>query len=442
MTRLFIRFYLGVILILFIAFLIQVYVFRGSTEAENIAVVEDVLGGGALSVRDDLIEGGEANFEQTLMDVRSRFAYPVNIVNRSDRAMPPTTDAKLKKGKAVFHLGKIDVALPETDLLVELGPLPQFAGPTRGDILVGLGSLFLLVAAAIAVLMRPISRQFRTVEQTAIAITAGDLSARIAAGDRKRSLPIVSAFNTMADRVEALLRSQQDLLQAVSHELRTPLARIKFATELVRMAENDANRERRIDAIDEATDRLDELVGELLDYTRLDEGIETASCELVQVDELVAQAVAIHSPLYPHVCFTVHEVPSIHLLVYRTDLLRAISNLVSNAGKYSKTTVQISISESEDHVEIAVEDDGHGIDEKDYQVVLEPFKRLGGQSQPGTGLGLALVHRICQRLHGHVTIGRSCLGGALFQIQLPRSSSVDVSRSAAGSNGHLQHDER
>src|SRR6056297_1844594 len=131
MTGLFIRFYLGVILVLFIAWLIQAYVFRGTTEAENIAVIEDALGGGALSVRDNLIEGGEANRTRTLEKVRARFVYPVNLVSRSDLALDEAMTDRLDQGQVVLHRGRIKVALAGTDLLVELGPLPQFAGPTR-----------------------------------------------------------------------------------------------------------------------------------------------------------------------------------------------------------------------------------------------------------------------------------------------------------------------
>jgi len=310
MTRLFIRFYLGVILILFVAWL-QVYVFRGTTQSENIKVVEDALGGGVLSVRDDLIEGGVANYEDTVVKVQSRFAYPVNLVKRSDRPMSSAMQVRIDNGEAVFHQNKMNVSLPESDLLLEFGPLPQFAGPTRSNVLLSLGSVFLLAAVAIAILMRPIANQFRSVERTAIAITEGDFSARIDEG--KRGLPIVDAFNKMADRVESLLRSQKELLQAVSHELRTPLARIKFATELARTAESEEKREQRLDAIDEATDRLDDLVGELLDYTRLDEGSEASAYVTVRVDELAAEAVAIHLPLYPEIHFELAESAAVEL---------------------------------------------------------------------------------------------------------------------------------
>ncbi len=422
MTRLFFRFYLGVIFILFIAWCIQAYVFRGTTEADNIKVAENALGGGTISARNDLLEGGPENFEATLVLIRARFAYPVNLVKRAELPIPPDLMSRIDRGQAVLHSGKMVAAIPETDLLVEFGPLPQFAGPTRGDVLLGLGSVFLLAAGAIAVLLRPIANQLRTIEQTALAIADGNLAARIDVGGRKRVLPIVSAFNTMADRTETLLRSQKELLQAVSHELRTPLARIKFATELVRSADSDAKRELRIDAIDDATDRLDHLVGELLDYTRHDAGTETAARENVPFDDLIAEAIEQHAPLYPNIQFRVSDSPAGEIKTYRAGLLRAIGNLVSNAGKYAKSEVLIRATQTDDICLIEVEDDGDGIAESDREAVFEPFKRLGAGSQPGTGLGLALVRRICRRLGGEVAIAVSSLGGACFQIRLPRKS--------------------
>lgn len=422
MTWLFLRFYLGVILILFVAWCIQVYVFRGTTEADNLEVVQDALGGGTLSVRDDLLAGGVENFSDTLRIVQQRFAYPVQIVKRSDRSLSASASVRVDKGEPVLYRGKMIAALTGTDLLVELGPLPRFVGPGRNQVLIGLGSVFLLVALAISILLRPIVRQFRTVELAALAIAAGDLSARIDVGKRKRNrgLPIIAAFNTMADQVESLLRSQKELLQAVSHELRTPLARIKFATELVRSAGNAEKREQRIDSIDEATDKLDDLVGELLDYTRHDAGTEIANREVVLLEDLIAEAVELHAPLYPAIAFTTHVAPStLELSTYRAGLLRAVGNLISNAGKYAKSKVHVSVHTQEDQVCIEVEDDGSGIAAADRELVFEPFKRLTGDSQPGSGLGLALVRRICQRLGGRVSIDESSLGGARFTIRLP-----------------------
>ena len=419
MTRLFIRFYLGVIAVLIVAWLIQAYVFRGTTEAGNVSVIEDALSGGAYSARDDIIESGDKNFEQTLAEVRSRFAYPVNVVDRSDRPLSPELTTRIDQGEAVLYFDRMLVAIPDTQWLVDLGPLPQFAGPTQRDVLVGLGSVLLLAAGAIAILLRPIARQFRTVEKTALAIADGDLTARIDEKPR-RGLPIVSAFNKMADRVETLLRSQNELLQAVSHELRTPLARIKFATELVRSADEEEQREVRIDRIDEATDKLDDLVGELLDYMRLDEDVDVAPNQTVSVDGLVAEAIALYSPLNGDVQFRfAASSPEVVVTTCQSDLLRAIGNIVGNAAKYAKSQVEIAVAKQNGQVNITVDDDGAGIPESNRTEVFEPFKRLAKEKQPGAGLGLAIVRRICRRLDGEVSVGTSPLGGARFEIRLP-----------------------
>ena len=424
MTRLFVRFYLGVILNLFVAWLIQTYVFRASTETENISVVEAALSGAAFSARDDLVEGGQANFDATLDKVRARFAYPVKISPKAERPMSTELSGRIDRGEAILIARTMVVAIPSSDLLVELGPLPQFAGPTRRNVLLGLGSVFLLAAAAIAILLRPIAKQFRTIERTALAIADGDLSARIEEGRTRRDLPIAGAFNKMAARVETLLRSQRELLQAVSHELRTPLARIKFATELVRTADDDEERrQHHINSIDDATDKLDDLVGELLDYARLDEGTEAAIRETISANEIIAEAIAIYAPLHPTIQFSSSAPsPMVELTTYRRGLLRAVGNLVSNAGKYAKNQVNISVLQTDGQVQILVDDDGNGIAEADRELVFEPFKRLSNDTQPGTGLGLALVRRICHRIHGDVSVSSSPLGGARFRLRIPSSS--------------------
>lgn len=421
MTRLFIQFYCGVLLILISAWIIQAYVFRGTTEAQNISVIETALSGGALLARDEIAAGGLQNLDETVANVQARFDYPVTVVDRSQRKLSDTVLQRLDDGEAVLSGDNIAVALTGTSLLVELGPLPRFAGPRRSDILLGLGSVFLLVAIAIAILMRPIANQFRSVERTALAIADGDFAARIK-DTRRRSFPIVDAFNTMAERVESLLSSQKELLQAVSHEFRTPLARIKFATELVRSADSDEKRNQRVDSIDDATDKLDDLVAELLNYTRTDEQSQIAPRERVSAHKIAMDAISQHAPLHPDIAFDEpKDSNDIDLVTYEAGLVRALGNLIGNAGKYAESKVRVSIESESNRVRFLVEDDGPGIPEADRKSVFDPFHRLSGDSQPGTGLGLALVRRICRRLGGKVTIDDSPLGGAAFLIDLPQS---------------------
>lgn len=422
MTRLFLRFYLGILLILFTAWLIQAFVFRRTAVGNNITVVENALGGGTRLARDQILDGGLENLPQTLAYLQSKFDFPSRVVERSEAGIPPPVLQRLDAGEVVLHGTRMKIALPETNLLLEMGPLPQFSGPSQAEITVGLGSVFLFAALAIAILLRPLANQLRSVERAALAIVGGDLSARIGHGQRRLSVPFAGAFNSMADRVEHLLRSQRELLQAVSHELRTPLSRIKFATELLHSADDQAQRERRIVAIDEATDQLDALVGELLTYVRLDADTEVSECELVEIDSLLCEAIAIHAPLYPDKQF-VDQVsdPELCLQTFRLPLLRAIGNLLSNAGKYSRSRVQISAQQQGGSIQVTIDDDGPGIGVEDRDVIFEPFKRLSDASQPGTGLGLALVRRICRRLGGDISVTESPLGGASFTISVPIS---------------------
>ena len=102
MTRLFLRFYVGVAFILFVASLIANYLYTKQNLDRNIAVIEEALGGGALLARDEIIRGGEEEYLQTMERVESRFKYPVRVIDRSERPMPAELVARLDQGEAVF----------------------------------------------------------------------------------------------------------------------------------------------------------------------------------------------------------------------------------------------------------------------------------------------------------------------------------------------------
>ncbi|WP_182868396.1 ATP-binding protein [Rhodopirellula sp. JC639] len=435
MTRLFLRFYLGVIVILIAAWLIQTVVFRKSSVAENIPVIEDIFAGSGRLARDRIVAGGEDGFPETMQYLKSQFDYPIRVVSRENRPMDQTSVERLDRGESILYFDRLETAIPDSPYLVELGPLPRFDEPSQAELSLGLGGVFLLTAIGIAFLLHPISKQLRGVERTALAIAGGDLSARIDYGRFRHSGPLAEAFNTMADRVENLLRSQRELLQMVSHELRTPLARIRFATELIASADDQDERAQRLASIEVATDQLDDLVGELLTYVRLDaEGSQAESasrcCESFDVRNLVSELIEYHAPLYRDIDFcnaiseTIAEING-----DRTAIARAIGNLISNAGKYAASKVVVSVTESGDELCCLIDDDGKGIAAADRDTVFQPFQRLAGEAsdtdaQAGTGLGLALVRRIAERNGGTVAVSESELGGARFTLALPANREI------------------
>lgn len=430
MTRLFLRFYLGVIVILIAAWLIQAYVFRTTTIEANIPVVEDVFSSSARLARDRIVSGGEKAFPETMAYLESRFDYPISVVLREDRPMDAADTARLDRGDSILYSDRLETAIPNSPLLVELGPLPKFDEPSQSELFFALGGVFSLTAIGIAILLRPVMLQLRGVEKTALAIAGGDLSARIDHRKFRHSSPLAGAFNEMADRVETLLRSQRELLQTVSHELRTPLARIRFAIELIDSTDDAQERKRRLAAINDATDQLDDLVGELLTYVRLDADRvttdeKTADATQFETDDLIADQIELHGPLFPDIDFSADlPQPAPALLGHRPAIERAIGNLISNAGKYAESKVVVSVTESENQVVLAVDDDGPGIEKDDRESIFEPFKRLTDPqgrnvNRGGTGLGLALVKRIAERCGGDVSVTDSALGGARFVLKLP-----------------------
>ena len=433
MTRLFLRFYLGVVAILISAWAIQSYVFRQRSEAENIRVIEQALSGGARLARDELASSSPQQGPDAFARIQQRFDYPVQVFDLGADWLSEPSRNRLVGDEVVFLGSHIAIASPtaqqddsrraaDESWGLLFGPLPQFVGPSQTEITFGYGGVFILAAIAIAILLRPVASQLRAVEQTAAAIAHGDLSARIDGTQAPKGLALVRAFNSMADRTETSLRSQSELLQAVSHELRTPLARIRFATDLVESAQSDDERRTRLDAIDDATEKLDGLVGELLTYVRLESSPSEPAPESVDLQALFSELVEIHAPLTPSAEFAIEpSAEPIRLSADRDSLSRAIENLLSNAGRFARQRVSVHAVKHPDHVVIHVDDDGPGIAESDREKVLEPFVRLDNSSQRGSGLGLAIVNRIAKRHGGQLMVSDSPLGGARFSLMIPSS---------------------
>lgn len=217
----------------------------------------------------------------------------------------------------------------------------------------------------------------------------------------------------MASRTEALVRTQRELLQAVSHELRTPLARINFAIDLIRTAGNADERESRLNALDTAAQDLNELVGELLQYVRLETGLPQHASEGVDllpvVEELIEKASLTHIEIEFQIGPTLAR-GDISVVADRNGVTRVLSNLLSNASRFARHRIVVDATIDSTETTIDVDDDGPGIPETDRERVFEPFVRLE-ESDSGVGLGLALVKRIITNHNGTVTALPSPLGG-------------------------------
>ncbi|MGW1024681.1 ATP-binding protein [Streptomyces sp. NPDC002577] len=219
-------------------------------------------------------------------------------------------------------------------------------------------------------------------------------------------------------------RIRTALLAAVSHDLRTPLAGIKAAVSSLRSddvewSEND--QAELLEAIEEGADRLDHLVGNLLDMSRLQTGTVTPIIRETDLDEVVPMALG--GVPEDSVELDIPEtLPMVH--VDRGLLERAVANLVENAVKYSPADEKVLVSASAlgDRVEVRVVDRGPGVPDDAKERIFEPFQRHGDSPRgAGVGLGLAVARGFTEAMGGNLS-AEDTPGGGLTMVLSVRTA--------------------
>ncbi|TYB69249.1 sensor histidine kinase KdpD [Nonomuraea sp. PA05] len=222
-------------------------------------------------------------------------------------------------------------------------------------------------------------------------------------------------------------RMRTALLAAVSHDLRTPLAAAKAAVESLRSDDvtwTPGDRDELLATADESLDRLDRLVANLLDMSRLQAGVLGLALQPVALEEIVPRSIDDLGPLRDRVegdiCVDLPDIVADPVL-----LERVLVNLMSNAVRYSPAdqNVLITASRHEDQVEIRVIDRGPGIPREIHDRVFLPFQRLGDRDNgTGVGLGLALSRGLTEAMGGTLTPDETPGGGLTMIVSMPISS--------------------
>ncbi|MFF0648770.1 ATP-binding protein [Streptomyces tendae] len=240
-----------------------------------------------------------------------------------------------------------------------------------------------------------------------------------------------------ADRARALAegnRIRTALLAAVSHDLRTPLAGIKAAVTSLRsddVAWSEEDQAELLEGIEEGADRLDHLVGNLLDMSRLQTGTVTPLIREIDVDEVAPMALG----GVPEGSAELDIPETLPMVAVDAGLLeRALANLVENAVKYSPDdrTVLVAASALADRVEVRVVDRGPGVPDEAKDRIFEPFQRYGDAPRgAGVGLGLAVARGFAEAMGGTLN-AEDTPGGGLTMVLTLRAvgSSAPTSRPA------------
>ena len=296
-------------------------------------------------------------------------------------------------------------------------PLP-FGLPGALGPLVLVALLFVAVAAGAYPVVRRLTRRLEALKQGVQAFGAGDLAQRVDDAGKDEVAAVAATFNLAAERIEALVRSHQNLLANASHELRSPLARLKMAV-AVYAELPEAQRAGLKREIDTNVAELDVLVEEVLLASRLNAG---AALDLNDPVDLLGIAAEEAARVDAEV--EAQGEPG-HLVRPGNERLlrRALRNLLENARRYGGGDIRAQVVAAADGaVQLRVCDRGAGVPADLRERIFEPYFRLPGHAERegGVGLGLSLVRQIAAAHGGSVHCEPRDGGGSCFVIRLPR----------------------
>lgn len=230
---------------------------------------------------------------------------------------------------------------------------------------------------------------------------------------------------------QAALGAREEFLSVTAHELKTPITSLTGYTQLLlrrlqrNQQVNKASFQQALDAIEHQAAKLNQLVNQLLDVSRIDTGdllIQRQLTDLRSLAERVASSLQLTSDRHRLVVSAPEIVP---IAVDPLRLEQVLTNLVDNAIKYSPAggTVQIAIGPLPDeHVQISVTDQGPGLSAEQRARIFERFYRVQRRDGRGIGLGLYISRQIVELHGGHLTVESPSSGGSRFVITLPGAS--------------------
>ncbi len=241
------------------------------------------------------------------------------------------------------------------------------------------------------------------------------------------TLGYVASLSDVSQHRE-LQQTKNDVIALVTHELRTPLTAIQGMSELLTDHEIEPESQSKMLAtINSESKRLARMVNEYLDITRLESGAQKTHFAPVDAEAAIEQTLLLLEPLAAKREIKIVRRYQANRPSINADaelLARAVTNIVSNAIKYSpdKTTITIETHSDAEALKIVIRDEGYGISAKQLPRVFEKFYRVPQKNKgevAGTGLGLALTQEIIEQHGGRITVESETEKGSVFTIFLP-----------------------
>lgn len=279
-------------------------------------------------------------------------------------------------------------------------------------------SFYLGFAIILLLWFMPFARRLMRLRLAAKRMAGGDFFTRVEVGPGVYLKDIEEEFNAMAAQIQLLMQDIKLLSGGLSHELRTPLARIRMGLDTLVGCDDEVLREKYSDKINGNLDSMEQLVEQMLKYTRLEHALSHSEIEQVEIFA-VLKHMADNKTFAPDL--TLHPFQaSVFVSANEHYLTLALENIIQNAGKFATSAIDVVIEVRSHTVFIIIEDDGPGIPEEKRPDVLQPFIRLQNKETNGFGIGLAFSSRVIRHYGGTINIeSGQVLCGARFVVSLP-----------------------
>ncbi|MDH3500152.1 MAG: HAMP domain-containing histidine kinase [Acidimicrobiia bacterium] len=336
--------------------------------------------------------------------------YPAQTI-RTVRNLPVDDD--------VFRL--LSRPLSEGQVLHVASNLDDVRDTTRvliGSLVVTVPIAVFLLAAVIWWLVGRTLKPVDAIRAEVLAISAEHLDRRVPEPESDDEIHrLAVTMNEMLDRIDVAVDAQRRFVADASHELRSPLTRLRTEIET---AAGRPDLDVVLGSVYQDVVGLQALVEDLLHLARSDAGEALAGTDRVDLEDVVLEEVEKLSNGAVRVDAT--DVENVAVVGSRTQLARAVRNLVENAVHHASSHVTVTMTGEPGVAVLAVTDDGPGVPLDGVDAVFERFRRLDAArstADGGTGLGLAIVRDIAERHGGSVSVDPSHEPGARFVLRLP-----------------------
>jgi signal transduction histidine kinase len=243
----------------------------------------------------------------------------------------------------------------------------------------------------------------------------------------------ISEAERRRDEAESAVRYRDDVLSIVSHDLRNPVATIMMSASLLGDADiplDEAQRAQQLGVIRRSAERMNRLIGDLLDVGHIERGRLAIRCRCERPEQLVREAceafgAVLESKSQTLTCEIADGLPAVE--VDRDRIVQVLSNYLGNASKFTPAGGRIGIRAWADtgEVRFAVSDTGPGIPAEDRQRIFERFWQAKRTAHLGAGLGLAIAKGIAEAHRGRVWTESEVGAGSTFVLALPASSACE-----------------